>query len=706
MAGIGGRLPVATDPSSFERQLHKLLQQVRVPEALSLLNTQFGSDDPKLEEQLSRFHALAGWALFSDLQFSKAFQHFLYTPHLNLARVLAFWKGYLPGSWDATGASQQGKPAFDDKAPEPCDIEDFVRKRLEEKQSDGGAPSSSATVSANHHMANAAMASFLLKQREALHAQECLPPTQRILGLSSIDTKELLRAVDTLIVKLLIEADTDDLELQEVLDAGVHCTIDDCETFLRERQRLDVLARLWKAQGMYDLVLAEWNRFLAGSLDGAAVSVRASGGARSTREKAITEMSDALRSAAGTQGGVDLVLKYVPALLAAESSSVMPIFTQAGQQALTVDEILQLLEAYPELVLTYLEHAVESRKTTEPRHRTKLALLYVTQLKAARNRGEVKSVAQCGTRQKLLRFIESTEDIDVHDILPMCDGLKLHDECVILHSITNNHLEALRVLVVRLDDLPRAERYCRILMARFNRLPGVSPSDISVLCSDPPDWAKGIAFGTRSQRVDAHDEDQEFAKTTVAMDESFAESGVGYPRPLMLFVKVLLEASVGAAEKLRDYLHPEKVYQEHAITLLTAYVGHRDLPPSEVIGMLPSSWTLSSLSVYLSRSARSCLHEKRATMLEENLSSMAYLKTFSTWAGERKRNVRMTGDKCCPVCNRRFVDKDAVGKAFVAYPNETCVHLPCKEKDHICPKTQRNFKDNASVYALGVDLIG
>jgi hypothetical protein len=243
-------------------------------------------------------------------------------------------------------------------------------------------------------------------------------------------------------------------------------------------------------------------------------------------------------------------------------------------------------------------------------------------------------------------------------------------------------------------------------MARFNRLPGVSPSDISVLCSDPPDWAKGIAFGTRSQRVDAHDEDQEFAKTTVAMDESFAESGVGYPRPLMLFVKVLLEASVGAAEKLRDYLHPEKVYQEHAITLLTAYVGHRDLPPSEVIGMLPSSWTLSSLSVYLSRSARSCLHEKRATMLEENLSSMAYLKTFSTWAGERKRNVRMTGDKCCPVCNRRFVDKDAVGKAFVAYPNETCVHLPCKEKDHICPKTQRNFKDNASVYALGVDLIG
>ena len=90
--------------------------------------------------------------------------------------------------------------------------------------------------------------------------------------------------------------------------------------------------------------------------------------------------------------------------------------------------------------------------------------------------------------------------------------------------------------------------------------------------------------------------------------------------------------------------------------------------------------------------------------------------------------VNITVDRCCPVCNKRFVDKadaaelmdrclipfnphiakvwerredpilpnptkmvpkititperqDNVGKAFVAYPNETCVHFTCKDTD-------------------------
>merc|ERR1712217_316030 len=133
------------------------------------------------------------------------------------------------------------------------------------------------------------------------------------------------------------------------------------------------------------------------------------------------------------------------------------------------------------------------------------------------------------------------------------------------------------------------------------------------------------------------------------------------------------------------------------------YAGHPDLPPDEVIGMLPAKWPLASLAGYFTKCARLCLHAKRASMLEENLSSMAYLKTFSALAKERMRKVHITGDRCCPVCNRRFVDKDSVGKAFIAYPNETCVHLQCKEDMSTCPKTGRNFADNMSVYchALG-----
>lgn len=43
-----------------------------------------GPEDPEREVQLGRFHGAAGWALFKDLQFLKAFQHFLRHPFLHI----------------------------------------------------------------------------------------------------------------------------------------------------------------------------------------------------------------------------------------------------------------------------------------------------------------------------------------------------------------------------------------------------------------------------------------------------------------------------------------------------------------------------------------------------------------------------------------------------------------------------------------------
>lgn len=717
MIGVGGRLLVSTeaaltclDPIPFERQVQKLLQQVRVADALSLLNANFGPEDPKRDEQLSRFHALAGWALFKDLQFLQAFNHFLYAPDLSIARVLVFWRKHLPASWDAVAAGRPppGKPPPDDRAPESCDIDDFVRAQLDERNLEGGASSSSASVSANVDMANAAMVKFLLKQREALRVQDRLPPDQRMPSLvgTSSDLSQLVQAVDTLLLKLLIEADTEDLRVQEVLQAGVNCTVEDCERFLRDRQRLDVLARLWKARGMYDLVLQEWSCFLSGGGDGtASLDARTSGtNARVTRAQAAAEMADALRSAVGAPGGVALLRRYVPDLLAVEPSAVLPIFTQAGQRILSTDEVLQLLQNHSELVLGYLEYVVENRKDAEPHHRSKLGLLYVQQVEDSRAEPGRGGVEQSSVRQKLLRFLESTVDLDVHALLPKVEALGLHEERVVLYSAAQRHLEALRTLVIDLDDLQRAEIYCRIIMARTHRLPAATASEsaaggLRVLCTDPPDWARGIAFGDPKKAKASSDDEQDLA--AAAREVLLEVPDASCPKPLMLLLRVLIDASAGAAEKTS----PSR-YQDAAIALLNAYAGHCDLPAHEVIDMLPSTWTLSCLSSYLSRSARLCLHERRSSVLEENLSSMAYLKTFSIWARERKRKVHITGDKCCPVCNRRFVDKDSVGKAFVAYPNETCVHLQCKEDISICPKTGRNFADNFSVccHALGMEL--
>jgi len=671
-----GRILVALEtsifclnPIPFERQVKELLLQVRTNDALDLINATFGPEDPERQEQLGRFHALAGWALFRDLQFLKAFQHFMYSSNFRIEDVLLFWCGYLPEDW----TSPERKPI--DGAPEPCEIVDFVRARLQEKQP---LEAGDAAVSANVGLANAAAATFLLKQREALLSQERMVEAKEPKAVQPA----LQRAIDTLLLKLLLETDEDDLRLTEVLERGVRCRVEDCEGFLRQRGRLDMLARLWKAHGLYDLVLREWSSLLSDTRKDVT---------RLSTAQIVSEMVEVLRSCHGASGAA-LLRQFVPQILTVDPPAVLPVFTgNRGREALPLqaDEVLQLLEGHPSLVLAFLEDLVE-KKEAEARHCAQLGLAYVAKVEEELSLPGAKGMTP--TRTKLLRFIEDAEGIN-SELLPRLEALQLHEERVMLCSRENRHYEALQILSIDLNDLSRAEVYCRLLMAReAQRAQELCKEKLSVFSADLPAWARGVVFGPKKPGSGAAGD----------QDLSAGEQSVR-TRPLMLFVKILLDAHKGAEERPEEYKKVCAEYREAVLALLMGYAGHRDLPPNEVLGILPAHWTLEGIADYLSKCARVCLHQQRASMLEENLSSMAYLKTFSAWAKERMRKVNITVDRCCPVCNKRFVDKDNVGKAFVAYPNETCVHFTCKEHPSICPKTGKNFSDNLSVYcqALG-----
>lgn len=704
----GGRVLIAGETSitcldlvPFDRQMQKLLIQMRISDALDLLNATFGPEDPERGKQLSRFHALAGWAYFRDLQFSLAFQHFVYSSDFRIVHALMFWQSYLPSGFDIAASTNCQAPY--EGTPVPCEMKDFIRKRLlEQRPLEGG---DSSSVHANVELANGGMAAFLLKQREALQAEERLPAEQRTLG--GYEPGALLKAVDTVLLKLLVESDPDDTRLQELLKGGVRCRVEDCEEFLRKLQRIDVIARLWKEQGAYELVLQEWSSLLNCGESAGAIRQGRKGPHLSTAQ-IVKEMCSALKGASSFPGAAELLRKYIPQLLAIEPSAILPIFTAtplpgcAGQFPLASEEVLRLLHGYDSIVLGYLEHLVLMKKNVEPHCRAQLALIYISQVadELKNSTGVDAGISQM--RQKLLQFLEETEDLDVRALLPRIEELGLHEENVVLSCREQQHEKALRVLVEVFNDLPRAESYCRIVMANQQRRPAVPcasgsavAAGISIFSADLPTWARGIVFRPRRP------EDDEAA---VACGISSARSTEASAKPLKLLLGVLLQASSGAEQAPGNYPKIAAEYREAALSLLVGYAGHGDLPPHEVIGMLPASWTLESLAGYLTKCARICLHERRASMLEENLSSMAYLKTFSAWAHERIRKVNITGDRCCPVCNRRFVDKDSVGKAFVAYPNETCVHLQCKEDLSVCPKTGRSFADNLSVYcnALGV----
>eukprot|EP00928_Gymnodinium_smaydae_P017545 TRINITY_DN16710_c0_g6_i1.p1 TRINITY_DN16710_c0_g6~~TRINITY_DN16710_c0_g6_i1.p1 ORF type:complete len:1102 (-),score=238.85 TRINITY_DN16710_c0_g6_i1:33-3338(-) len=799
----GGRALVAyqggtvacLDPVPFERQLQMLLLQVRIPDAQDLLNASFGPEDPRRSEQLARFQALSGWALFGDLQFAQAFRHLSYAPGFPAARVLGFWRKHLPGDVDpvallaavgssgGAGASAGGA----ENAPEPKDLEEFVRAQLATRRpstSAGASPGmesaggSAAQASAMVDVANAAAVTFFLRQRETLLACERPSSAQHDAKLVA-EPGRLLRAMDTVLLKLLVDVGTEEVRLQRLLDAGPRCDVADCEGFLRQRRRFDVMGRLWKGQGMYEAALKQLSSMLN---DGSAVGGNAGGpGPTFTRTQLVADMGDTLRAAATSPSGAALLRRYVPQLLDAGPAAALRIFVDdkglALPSALSDAEVLELLADHEELVLGFLESRVlgkrgQAAQGVDPRQALRLGGIYLSQVSSEARAAGIASPQY----EKVLRYLEETENLDAAPLLPKAEELALPEARVVLHCRSGGHGQALQILVEALNDLPRAEIYCRVVMARgaaaaaacasaaASAVPGTASTsaasagarqapyggdavsgftsgsekavegrcavDASIFCSPPPAWAapevfplkRGAGGGAAAEEEEAQPQQSSelppdgpaallgpaaSGPSGPSPEELFGAAclrlaavgaGGAAPGPLMLFLQALLSACAGAEKDPTRYPKVASEYREAVLSLLVGYAGHHDLPPNEVIGLLPADWTLDRLAGYLTKCTRILLHAQRAGMFEENLSSMAYLKTFDAVARERQKKVTITGDRCCPVSNRRFVDKDSVGKAFVAYPNETCVHFHCKEDIHVCPKTGTNFSDNLSVY--------
>ncbi|CAK8989769.1 unnamed protein product [Durusdinium trenchii] len=359
----------------------------------------------------------------------------------------------------------------------------------------------------------------------------------------------------------------------------------------------------------------------------------------------------------------------------------------------------EVVQSSQKLVDTLKEAAKEASKGRTARRRPSVQEARIVNGLSQFCSKEVKASRQ-------VPFLEEAEGEPTAELLPRLEALELHEELVVLCSREKRHYEALRILALDLNDLGRAEIYCRLLMrreaqestqAQWRAAAQIRHESQETLLADmftDPSivlslaGCRGRAIGERGSDG-AHTSTDAFAEDPAAVP-SRSRSIAGFPERL--------EAHETAAEKPESYKKVSVEYRDAVLALLMGYAGHRDVPPNEVLGLLPSHWTLEGVAEYLSQCARICLHQQRASMLEENLSSMAYLKTFSAWAKERMRKVNITVDRCCPVCNKRFVDKDNVGKAFVAYPNETCVHFTCKEHPSICPKTGKNFSDNLSVY--------
>lgn len=245
------------------------------------------------------------------------------------------------------------------------------------------------------------------------------------------------------------------------------------------------------------------------------------------------------------------------------------------------------------------------------------------------------------------------EPKQVDKLLAQVDGSWLREERVMLHARKKQFQDALNVIVLELDDLTLAERFCLLC--------NESPESFVLFTSNDGDGTGTVASLPRPHAfVDDGGQPRRFHSN--ALDEC-RDGG-----QFVTLVKVLAHA----ASQNQISSHDPGYYRERVSTLFWSYASHPDLRPDVVLPVIPADWPLETIAEYLCQAYASMLHQQRTLHIRQKLSSMSYLQTYAVWAKERAKSVSITHETACPVCTRRISDC-----AFAATADGRVAHVQC-----------------------------
>ncbi|KAG6638915.1 hypothetical protein CIPAW_10G065000 [Carya illinoinensis] len=476
----GGKLLAVATPNkvlcfrklSSEDQLKDLLRKKSFKEAITLAE-ELEYDGEISKDMLSFVHAQVGFLLLFDLRFEEAVNHFLHSETMQPSEVFPFIMRD-PNRWSLLVPRNR----YWGLHPPPKPLEDVVDDGLMAIQ----------------------RATFLIKAGvETLIDDGFLsnPPSRADLLESAIKNitrylencrvKELAlpvrEGVDTLLMYLYRALNRVN-DMEKLASSANSCIVEELETLLDETGHLRTLAFLYASKGMSSKALAIWRILARNYSSGLWKDPNMENGSQdsnnniiSGKEIAATEASKILEESSDQE----LILQHLGWVADINQALAVQVLTSEKRaNQLSPDEVVAAIDPRKvEILQRYIQWLIEDQDCDDTRFHTLYSLSLAksaieafeaqnthqnadvgkaddTEISANR----MNSIFESPVRERLQRFLQSSDLYDSEEVLDLIEGSELWLEKAILYRKLGQEASVLQILALKLEDSEAAEQYC------------------------------------------------------------------------------------------------------------------------------------------------------------------------------------------------------------------------------------------------------
>eukprot|EP01080_Neovahlkampfia_damariscottae_P000455 gene455-6866_t len=412
---------VLLNPISLERQMNFLIASGKCAESLELLDKIFEGTKEEKEKLRSKMILDASFYCLLNSEFENSFDYFRQTDStFDLRELLVYFDDLKP-----TNYIPKREYTVSLKSQYTTSLRNNNRPNVNE------------TVKEIEEEIKLHMIAFLFERRN----------TMKI-------TKEQ-QAIDAAILKILVELD-DEIAIKEFLLNKNNINMTMAQEILQKKHHYFFYSQFQRGQGFMDksLEILEkiHNKIYVEEIE------------RNYKHEIIQMLKET--------NDFSLIQKYSPIVLTENPIEGITIFTKR-KQSIDEEKVIKYLSTLSNIdiaIQEFLEHLI-LHGNKNPKNHTLLATYYIDSISRKSKRPGTEGGLIGKTRSKLLIHLSNSLYCEHEEILNRLKDTEFLEEQVIVHSKLNNYKDALKLILIDLDNNEEAEKFC------LNQFPKVKPDD-------------------------------------------------------------------------------------------------------------------------------------------------------------------------------------------------------------------------------------